>query len=589
MFLGVNDGVAILLTILAILVTLGLGYAFFLLIKHNINKEKEEAEIIVEDAVTRRQMEDNIESYIKKIDRFGAFTLIYVDIDGFADLNEVFGKETCDQILKETATRIIRALPYKASLCRYENDEFMIYIKDEDNKNRIEKLANQINELIQAPYQVLVGETISLSASIGIVTFPIAGETFQDLYSNLLLTTYVSKRDGGNKFTDYYASIRDEEMDNMNYYKEVKSAIQKKEFVLYLQPIVDLANKQLVGAECLMRWNHPTKGVQAPSTFLRILEQSGDIKWVGNWGIEEMIRMHDKYLELYPTVPLRLSLNLSTKQLLDPNLANSFIETIQKKNAKPENYMLEINDFMIVERIAVIKTNIYKLRDFGFKIAVDGFELDGQSVQAIQRSPIDVIKLGRGFLKDVENNFMKEKLAEILVKFCNDNGKTIIAEGVETAEIAKYVKDQNIFQEQGYFYGKPMGEEGFQEYIDRHQYQVLLDDVSTIEDTENLLNIMDDGAARKAREEKEARVAAAKAAIDALSNGDAGGISADELLKQAVAEQEASRKIIEESQEEANQEDVSVDAEADDNEGLEQAGDVSSDVDDLLASLDEDK
>lgn len=571
MIFEVNGGAAILLMFVAIIVTLGIGYAFFLLIKHNMAKEKEESEIIVEDAVTRRQMEDSISSYIKKIDRFGAFTLMYVDLDGFADLNEIFGKETCDEILKETATRIIRSLPYKASLCRYENDEFMIYIKDEDNKNRIEKLANQINELIQAPYQVLVGETISLSASIGIVTFPIAGETFEDLYSNLLLTTYVSKRDGGNKFTGYYASIKEEELDNMNYYKEVKSAIQKKEFVLYLQPIVDLANKQMYGAECLMRWNHPTKGVQAPSTFLRILEQSGDIKWVGNWGIEEMIRLHDKYLELYPTIPLRLSLNLSTKQLLDPNLANSFIETIQKKNAKPENYMLEINDFMIVERIAVIKTNIYKLRDFGFKIAVDGFELDGQSVQAIQRSPIDVIKLGRGFLKDIDNNFMKEKLVEILVKFANDNGKQIISEGIETAEIAKYVKDQNIFTEQGYFYGKPMGEEGFQEYLDRHQYQVLLEDVSTIEDTENLMNIMDDNseAAKREQAEKEARIREAKAAVDALESGDAGGISADELLKQAVAEQEASKKILE---------DVS---------SGDDSGDISSDVDDLLSSLDE--
>jgi hypothetical protein len=157
---------------------------------------------------------------------------------------------------------------------------------------------------------------------------------------------------------------------------------------------------------------------------------------------------------------------------------------MQKNNAKPEHYMLEISDFMVMEKIAVIRTNIYKLRDYGFKIAVDGFELDGQSVQAIQKSPIDVIKLGRSFLKDIENNFMKEKLAEILVKFCNDNGKTIISEGVETAEIAKYVKDQNIFQEQGYFYGKPMGEEGFQEYIDRHQYRVLLDDISALEDSE---------------------------------------------------------------------------------------------------------
>lgn len=486
MFL-MNNGAAILLSIVFILLTLGFSVLFLFLIRRNIKKEKEEHEVIVDNAVTKRYMEDSVKQYIKKVDRFGALTLMYVDIDGFGDLNEVFGQETCNQLLKEIATRLLRVLPYKASLCRYENDEFLIFIKDEDNRSRNEKLASRLNEIISSPYQILVGESVSISASIGIVTYPAAGSTFEELYSNLQLTTYVSKRDGGDKFTSFYASIQDEEQDNMMYYREVKNAIQNKEFVLYYQPIVNLADKTLSGAEALMRWNHPTKGVQAPATFLKVLEQTGDIKWVGEWGIETMIRTHNAFAEKYPTVPLRLSLNLSTKQLLDVNLANKFIDLMNKNNAKPEQYMLEISDFMMVEKISVIKTNIYKLRDFGFKIAVDGFELDGQSVQAIQRSPIDVIKLGRSFLKDIENNFMKEKLLAILVKYAQDNNRTLICEGIETAEVTKYVKEQSVFYGQGYYFAKPMSMEAFDEYIEKRQYKVLLDDVSMLEDSEQLL------------------------------------------------------------------------------------------------------
>lgn len=486
MFL-MNNGAAILLSVVFILLTLGLSVLFLFLIRRNIKKEKEEHEVIVDNAVTKRYMEDSVKQYIKKVDRFGALTLMYVDIDGFGDLNEVFGQETCNQLLKEMATRLLRVLPYKASLCRYENDEFLIFIKDEDNRSRNEKLASRLNEIISSPYQILVGESVSISASIGIVTYPAAGSTFEELYSNLQLTTYVSKRDGGDKFTSFYASIQEEEQDNMMYYREVKNAIQNKEFVLYYQPIVNLADKTLSGAEALMRWNHPTKGVQAPSTFLKVLEQTGDIKWVGEWGIETMIRTHNTFAEKYPTVPLRLSLNLSTKQLLDVNLANKFIDLMNKNNANPEQYMLEISDFMMVEKISVIKTNIYKLRDFGFKIAVDGFELDGQSVQAIQRSPIDVIKLGRSFLKDIENNFMKEKLLAILVKYAQDNNRTLICEGIETAEVTKYVKEQRVFYGQGYYFAKPMSMEAFDEYIEKKQYKVLLDDVSMLEDSEQLL------------------------------------------------------------------------------------------------------
>ncbi len=482
--LEMETGPAIVLTFVAILVTLALSAGCFLLIRRNIRKEKEASQIIVENAVTKKAMEESIKGYIKKIDRFGAFTLFYIDIDGFGDLNEVFGHDACDQLLKEVANRIIRVLPYKASLTRYQNDEFLVFVKDEDNLQRIEKFAQRINEIIDQPYQVTAGESINITASVGVTTYPQAGENFEDLYSNLLLTTYVSKRDGGNKYTNFYASIVEEEKDNMAYFQEVKHAILNKEFVLYYQPIVNLNEKILAGAEALMRWNHPTKGVQAPSTFLKVLEQSGDIKWVGEWGIETMIRMHNTLAEKFPTVTCRLSLNLSTKQLLDANLANKFIDIMQKNNAKPEHYMLEISDFMVMEKIAVIRTNIYKLRDYGFKIAVDGFELDGQSVQAIQKSPIDVIKLGRNFLKDIENNFMKEKLLQILVKYAVDNNRTLICEGIETAEVGKYVKAQHVTLGQGYFFAKPLATDAFIEYIDRHQYRVLLDDISALEDSE---------------------------------------------------------------------------------------------------------
>ncbi len=498
--LEMETGPAIVLTFVAILVTLGLSAGCFFLIRRNIKKEKEASQIIVENAVTKKAMEESIRGYIKKIDRFGAFTLLYIDIDGFGDLNEVFGHDACDQLLKEVANRIIRVLPYKASITRYENDEFLVFVKDEDNIQRIEKLAQRITEVIDQPYQVTADESINITASVGVTTYPQAGENFEDLYSNLLLTTYVSKRDGGNKFTNFYASIVEEEKDNMAYFQEVKHAILNKEFVLYYQPIVNLNEKVLAGAEALMRWNHPTKGVQAPATFLKVLEQSGDIKWVGEWGIETMIRMHNTLAEKFPTVTCRLSLNLSTKQLLDSNLANKFIDIMQKNNAKPEHYMLEISDFMVMEKIAVIRTNIYKLRDYGFKIAVDGFELDGQSVQAIQKSPIDVIKLGRSFLKDIENNFMKEKLLQILVKYAVDNNRTLVCEGIETAEVGKYVKAQHVTLGQGYFFAKPLATDAFIEYIDRHQYRVLLDDISALEDSEAFIG-NDNFTAEESKEE----------------------------------------------------------------------------------------
>lgn len=484
MILAMDNGASVLITCIVVLATIGLGVLLFFFIRKNLKHFKEEDDIIVENAIPKTQMLQQINKHLKRVGSFGAASFMYVDIDAFHDLNELFGMKACDEILREVATRIIRVLPYKATLTRYQNDEFLIFIRDEDNQLRNEKLCKKILDAISIPFQVLIGEKITLTASIGVCTFPQAGANFNEIYSNLELTTFVSKRNGGNKFTNYYATLSEDEKDNMAYYKEIKQAIQNKEFVLYYQPIIDFQNRVIVGAEALMRWNHPTQGVLSPQKFIKVMEQSGDIRWVGEWGIDTMIKFQEDMAEKFPAIPMIFSLNLSTKQLLDPNLANNLIAIATKHHAKPGNFMLEITDFMIYEKIGVIKTNIFKLKDYGFKIAVDGFVLDGQSVQSIQRSPVDVVKLGRGFLKDISNNFMKEKLLEILMKFSKDNNRTIISEGIEGAEIVQYVKNQGIDLGSGYYFAKPLAEADFENYIDKMMWRNQLDAVANLEDKE---------------------------------------------------------------------------------------------------------
>lgn len=477
-----DDATTILLTCIALVVTILLGVLILFIIKKNVKHFKEEDDIIVENAITNSQMIQSMQKHFKRVGNFGAATVLYVDIDSFSDLNELFGVKACDEILREMATRIIRILPYKASLTRYRNDEFLIFIRDEDNAARNEKLCKKILDIISMPFQIMLGENIHLTASIGLCTFPTAGTTVKELISNLELTTYVSKRDGGNRFTFYYATLSEEEKENMSYYKEIKEAIRNKEFVLYFQPIIDLENRTIFGAEALMRWNHPTQGVLSPQKFIKVMEQSGDIRWVGEWGIDSMIRFHEVMQNKFPAIPLTLSLNLSTKQLLNPDLANSLISIASRHRAHPGNFMFEITDFMMYEKIGVIKTNIFKLKDFGFKIAVDSFPLDGQSVQTIQKSPIDVIKISRDFVKNINSNFMKEKLLSILMEFSKQNNRKIIAEGIEGAAAVEYIKKQDISLASGYYFAKPVSSADFEAYVEKMMWRPQLDLVANLED-----------------------------------------------------------------------------------------------------------
>ena len=233
-----------------------------------------------------------------------------------------------------------------------------------------------------------------------------------------------------------------------------------------------------------MRWNHPTQGVLPPEKFIKIMEQSGDIRWVGEWGIENMIRCQQEMLEKHPEIPMVFSLNLSTKQLVNVDLANNLIEIAKRYNIEPKNIMFEINDFIVYEKIGSIKTNVLKLKDYGFKIAVDGFVLDGYSVQTIQRSPIDVIKLGRGFLSNRDNNYTKERLLEILTQFAKDNNHLIMAEGIENPEAAIYVKKQGIGVGSGYYFSKPLNVEEFSEYVSQLKMKQQLNEIAELEDKE---------------------------------------------------------------------------------------------------------
>ena len=483
MFLASSDpGVALLLTLVAIAITVGLGFVFAYFIKRNVEHFKEEDEVIADNVVPKTQLIKEINKYIKKIGSFGAATLIYLDIDDFTDINEIFGRKAGDEILRNVAVRILRTLPYRASLCRYQNDEFLIFIKNEDNRDAIERLCNTMLEEVSKPIPIHLGDTINLTASVGVCFFPQAGTEWKELINNLELTTYVSKRDGGNKLTNYYATLSDDELQNIEYYKEIKEAIHKKEFELYYQPIIDLENHSIFGAEALMRWNHPTNGVLPPEKFIKIMEQSGDIRWVGEWGIENMIRFQLEMLEKYPEMPMVFSLNLSTKQLVNVELANNLIEIAKRYNIEPKNIMFEINDFIVYEKIGSIKTNILKLKDYGFRIAVDGFVLDGFSVQTIQRSPIDVIKLGRSFLSNKENNFTKEKLLDILNEFAKANNHQVLAEGIENPEAAVYIKEHGVGVGSGYYFSKPLSMSDFTEYISNLKFKQQLAEIADLED-----------------------------------------------------------------------------------------------------------
>ena len=458
----------VLMTLLIILIVIGAGVGFYFLIKYNLKKYYEENDNLNDKTVTKADMNKAIAAHIKKVGRFGDFSLIYLDIDNFTATNDVFGREQCDEFLQEICARFQKRFPYRTVISKYNNDEFLVFIKENLTYEQVCKVAEALLQDVKQKIYVSTTESISLSASAGICLYPSCGKTVEDLLKNIELATYISKREGGNKYTVYNRNMTKDETSNYQFFIEIKNAIQNKEFCLYYQPIINLNTNNICAYEALMRWNHPEKGVLPPAKFMNIMEQSGDVYWVGKWGLELIAAKHTELAALVGG-EFKMSLNLSTKQLTYEKTADELMLVVKKANVKPENIILEISGYTMFEHMENVKQNLLKLRDNGFTMAVDGFELDYSTITKIQKEPIDMIKLNRSFLSDIEKNpddkEIKEKFVTMLVESANIAHRTVVCEGVETKEQEDYIKSKGITIGQGYYYSKPIPESEIEDFI----------------------------------------------------------------------------------------------------------------------------
>ena len=482
-----SGGSALMVTLIAVLVVILLGVLFFFLIKYNYKKFHEESDNLTEQTITKAEMNRAISNYIKKVGRFGEFTLIYIDIDNFTSMNDIFGREQCQEFLTEIAQRFVKRFPYRTVISNYSNDEFMIFIKDNLTYEQVCKITDQLLADVRGKLYVSTRDSISLTASAGICMYPSCGRTTEELVKNLELSTYISKREGGNKYTMYYRTLATDESENYKFFLEIKKAILNKEFCLYYQPIINLNTDNVYGFEALMRWNHPEQGVLPPAKFMSIMEKSGDIYWVGKWGLELLC---SKFKEVQSLVgdDFHLTLNLSTKQLTYESLADDLVLVAKKASVAASSIVLEISGYAMFEKMDNVKQNLLKLRDAGFTIAVDGFDLDYSTITKISKEPIDMIKISRNFFLDEvegdannprpttsdaeklaaekeETKSIKEKFAKMLIETANVAHRVVVSEGIETKDQAEYVKGLGVTLGQGYYYSKPISESELPDFI----------------------------------------------------------------------------------------------------------------------------
>ncbi|MFW5780585.1 MAG: EAL domain-containing protein [Bacillota bacterium] len=449
--LNLDEGTMIFFIVLIILVAIALVFLLFRSIMKERNRWSEEkGEKIVEDT-------EAFEEFIKRkiqLNKKAVFTLFRLDIIDYKGLVRSFGEHQYDNALDAMISNI-KSVSDNIKVNKQTRETLLLYMKGKLTLKNLNQICSMI--LNQAQRSILVAGALKLDfdINIGVASYPESGKTLDELKQNLLLALVAAKRRGVNQFAIYDKNISIKESKEYKSYIEIKNAIENKEFMLYYQPMVNLENLEVFGAESLLRWNHKIKGVLPPSKFLNIMEHTGDINWVGFWAMEQLIKQINQWKAQYPDRKLILSMNFSPKQLMNPALPEEIRRILKRHKTDTQDIYLEIVDFAMFDMVDEVKNNLDKLRNMGFKIAIDNYGLEFSSLNRLNNISIDMIKLNRNFIQKTQENDMALEIIKMLINYSKEKNIQLIAEGIETVEALDYIKKLGIKLGQGYYFAKP--------------------------------------------------------------------------------------------------------------------------------------
>ncbi|MFQ7034462.1 MAG: EAL domain-containing protein [Candidatus Borkfalkia sp.] len=448
-----KPGVAILLVVLFVLVA---AAAMFFLYR-GIRKDRNRyiADKLKIGELNKDSFDDLILRRFHSAGKNTHFSVFFIEINDAKNIRESFGEKQFAGAVNTLVERLYRILPKGSKVCLYEYDLLAVLVDEDLDKKALSDLASFCLLEGRKPVSLITRVRLELDLSIGVNSYNAFSANFNAFKQNLELALAVSKRNGLNKYTIYSSEISNSESEEYKYYQEIKSAIEANEFTLYYQPVYDLKNNVIFAYESLLRWNHKTLGVLAPGKFLNILEQSGDINWVGAWAFEQLLIAQQRYKQKNPDKNVTFSMNLSPKQLMNPNLTDDFRRVLKKYKVPANEVCMEIVEFAMFDKMPEVHENIQKLVQCGFQIALDDFGLEMSSLKRLENLQVNWVKLDRSFIDEAKDDLLIGGVANSLVGYAEKNDFRIIAEGIEDDVTLDFIKELSIPYGQGYYFGKP--------------------------------------------------------------------------------------------------------------------------------------
>ena len=385
--------------------------------------------------------------------RHGEYSaILYLDLDSFKDINDTLGHSSGNSLLQCVALRLKKILRQEDVLARLGGDEFLAILPN-SNAERSSLAAQRIIDEFTAPFQVS-GQDIVVSASIGICIFPDNGDDCSALLQNADTAMYEAKRQGRNRFVFYREELGERIHQRLELQHDLLRALQNQEFLLHYQPLVDLQSGKIVGAEALVRWIDPLKGMRNPAEFIPFAEESGVILPLGEWVLKTACLQAKSWADR--GYDLHIAVNLSVRQFQDPDLFSKISNALSEAGLPPAKLELEITESASMHNPEASIQVMGKLKSIGIKIAIDDFGTGYSSLAYLKRIPADIIKIDRSFVSGIHNDQDDLAIVRTILALGNSLEKRCLAEGIETAAQFEMLSSLGCHFGQGYWMSKPV-------------------------------------------------------------------------------------------------------------------------------------
>lgn len=403
----------------------------------------------------RTLLNDRLRYAIASAKRYGRpVALAFIDLDHFKFVNDSFGHDAGDAVLKEVSSRLVKSVRDMDTVARLSGDEFVVLFEDLETPEIVTQMMERILPAISQPLAV-DSEEIVLTCSAGISVYPADAEDGDTVLRNADTAMYRTKEKGGNAFEYYTADMNSRSKEHLLLSAGLRRALEREEFFLDYQPQMDIASGRLSGMEALIRWNQPERGVISPARFIPVCEQTGLIVPIGQWVLRAACEATKRLADGLGWTPV-VSVNVSVRQFKRADLAQYVEEVLKSIGFPPESLELELTESMVAQDAAFAVQTMKSLKALGVRIAIDDFGTGYSSLSYLKRYPMDRLKIDQSFVSGIASDPDDETICRTIISLAHNLGLKVIAEGVENDSQLAFLRQYGCDEVQGYFIGRPM-------------------------------------------------------------------------------------------------------------------------------------